>query len=162
MIKGLINKLKSQKGFTLLELLVVIAIIAILAAVIIVNLNSARTSANDAKVQSAVEGLSQAFTLYAAQNSPADLDTNGATQTVNTSDSRIARLTQAGILPEVPVHPASEGSYRYKSDIVGGEFKYAIWAELYSGNNNGKCFMALNNVTKIGECTEAQNYNVSN
>ncbi len=155
MTKSLLNKLKSQKGFTLLELLVVIAIIAILAAVVIVNLNSARTSANDAKVQSAVQGLGQAFTLYAAQNNQADLDSNENARLVSDNPQEIQKLTSAGILPEIPVHPvtASEG-YQFRSRIGdSGDLEFIIWGQLYSGGKNGdSCFIASNNVTKEGNC----------
>ena len=46
------NKINLKKGFTLLELLVVVAIIGILAAVILTNSSTARNKGNDAGVKS--------------------------------------------------------------------------------------------------------------
>ncbi len=45
---------KNKKGFTLIELMVVIAIIAILATVVLVALNTARDAARDSNTKSAV------------------------------------------------------------------------------------------------------------
>jgi prepilin-type N-terminal cleavage/methylation domain-containing protein len=52
---------KTSKGFTLVELLVVIAVIGILAGVILVSLNSARGKAQDVKIISDVKQLKNTF-----------------------------------------------------------------------------------------------------
>ena len=43
------QKIESRKGFTLIELMVVVAIIAILATVVLIALNTARDAAEDAE-----------------------------------------------------------------------------------------------------------------
>jgi prepilin-type N-terminal cleavage/methylation domain-containing protein len=75
---------KFQKGFTLIEILVVIGILAILFTIALVAINPGRQfqQANDTKRRSDVNTILNAITQYAADNAgalPAGISTTAAT-----------------------------------------------------------------------------------
>ncbi len=59
------------KGFTLAEIMIVVAIIALLAAIAIPNLLRARLTANESSAQSTLRTISTALETYAAANNGA-------------------------------------------------------------------------------------------
>lgn len=68
MIREIRKKLSSQKGFTLVELMVVIAILGILAAIAVPRFSDSTTLANTAKAAADLRTIDSAIGMFLAAN----------------------------------------------------------------------------------------------
>ena len=119
-----------NKGFTLIEMLIVIAIIGILAGIVLTGVRGFQATARDTRRIGDVRNIQPLAELFFTRN--------GA------YPANIAALRAAG-LGSIPTDPTSGSDHGYSVDGAG--LSYCIGAQLESTNN------AATNDAQSGECT---------
>lgn len=119
-VKAKVGKNKAhlnKKGFTLVELVVVIMIIGLLSASVIVVLNSSRTSGRDAKRLSDIKSYQAALEIYK--------DRKGAYPT------SLNDLKTENVITSLPIDPINTSPYVYLYNrIVGPPEEYQLTTTL--------------------------------
>lgn len=80
--------MKNEQGFSLIELLIVVAIIAIIAAIAVPSMLTARMAANESSAIQGCRTIGSAEVAYAAVNNQSYADALGTLVTSNYLDSR--------------------------------------------------------------------------
>lgn len=125
-----------KRGFTLLELLIVVAIIAILASVILVALGASRDKGADAAVKSNLNTIRGQSELFYSNNDNSFLPAGGSTFSIATC----------------PVYNASGTNMLSKDKTIAD----AVAEAVKRGSNGSSCYnSALNWAIAVGLKTNA-------
>ena len=104
-----------RKGFTLVELLVVISILATLSALIVPNLMNAREKARDAKRKSDLRSIEKALELYRQDHNPPSFPSNTEYDNLSVGDVFKDSTTGVVYLEKMPGDPLIDGKYYYSA-----------------------------------------------
>ncbi len=115
-----------SRGFTLIEILVVLAIIGIAAAVIALNVGAARERARDAKRVENVNQIDTAIALYLTENGTPPGD--DGVEYINGNPAWIPGLAPRYIR-EVPSDPVDTGDYKFHYARQGINYEVAAFME---------------------------------
>ncbi|MDR3582450.1 MAG: type II secretion system protein [Candidatus Pacebacteria bacterium] len=130
--------IKKEKGFTLIEILIVVAIIAVLASIVIVGVGPAQQSGRDARRISDLQNVRNGLQLYYSKCGFYPGATSGSTlcpAQTNSYAGMTTALTGSNLgISSIPVDPSSNRNYYYAASADGSS--YTLGAVLENPNNS--------------------------
>jgi general secretion pathway protein G len=141
-------KFTKLKGFTLLELLVVVAIIGLLATVVMFSIRDSKTKGADAAIKSAMDQAKNQAELYFNNNNRSyeGLCANDPFNKNTIGRFLIAAQGTYGAPVNGPYIDGTAGSFSPIREVChDSTTAYAAWIPLAFSSNNAWCIDSINN-----------------
>lgn len=129
--------LKGKKGFTLIELVVVIAILGILAGIAIPRFMDATATARGARVEADLRAIDSASAMYYAQQGQ--------------HPTNIASLVTASLLAATPVAPVGDAKFAngVTANLTGTTGAYGMGPATGTGTTVGRALIGASTVEDL-------------
>ena len=120
---------KMKKGFTLMELMIVVAVLAILAAILIPNFRGITADAKNSTAKADLRNLKMAVILYQNQFNvlPDDSSADKFEECLQNYSPRV--------VDRVPVDPWSSSGAKYQYAVSADETTFGIWSVGQNGTS---------------------------
>jgi prepilin-type N-terminal cleavage/methylation domain-containing protein len=126
--------MQRQKGFSLIELLIVVAIILIIAAIAIPNLLRARIAANESSAVASVRTINTAMISYNSDYPTVGFAAN-LTALTGTCTGTVVPSSGAACLIDTTLASGAKSGYTFS--VQGTSGGYAVWANPQHVNTTG-------------------------
>lgn len=126
-------------GFTLVEMIVVVAIFGVVGSLIFVQISSTKARSRDAQREQAMKTLQNALALYA--NNLAHYPITASNVTLNSTDVISTKLKNENALPQGVKDPLNADSFQYVYKATNGttyEIQYYLETNTILGKSAGE------------------------